>query len=154
TSGTYIGLQASMYQRPAGGTVLRQVDSTWTQTANGNPYIQSSVTTLNSVQSKSEQTVNDHGNVTVSKVYDYGNLVTPIRTFTNTYLSDSNYTSRHIWNRLLSTDLSDNASHTVTLFTNTYDNYGQQLVDHTGVSRQHDDANYGLNFIYRGNKVT
>ena len=44
----------------------------------------------------------DHAdNLTSMQVYDYGNLSTPARTYTNTYLTASNYTSRYIYNRLV-----------------------------------------------------
>ncbi len=44
-------------------------------------------------QSKTEQTLDTHGNVTETKLYDYGNLTTPARTYTNTYLGGTDYTS-------------------------------------------------------------
>jgi hypothetical protein len=41
-----------------------------------------------------------HGELTQSQVFNYGNLSTPARTYNNT-LTDTNYTSRDIYNRLL-----------------------------------------------------
>ena len=63
------------------------------------------LTTLNpgqsyAAQSKSEQTLDSYGNIVQSKAYDYGNLTTPARTYNFTYLTDSNYISRYIRNRV------------------------------------------------------
>jgi len=58
-------------------------------------------------QSKTEQTLDTHGNLLQSKVYDYGNLTTPARTYNYTYVSDSPHTSIHIWNRLYTADVTD-----------------------------------------------
>ena len=34
-------------------------------------------------------------------MYDYGNLTTPAKTYNYTYLTDTNYTSRYIRNRVV-----------------------------------------------------
>ena len=79
----------------------RQQSFTWTQDAAGTRYIAAAVTTLeDGTQSKTEQTLDVRGNVVLTRVYDYGNLAAPARTYSNVYLTDANYTSRYILNRL------------------------------------------------------
>jgi hypothetical protein len=97
-------------------------------------------------QTVTSQTVDQYGNVTQTKIYNYGNLTTPARTFNNTYLNTSNYTSRYILNRLQTSTVSDGVHPTVTLMTNTYDVSAPTNV--TGL-RQHDDANYGTRSVAR-----
>ena len=58
------------------------------------------------------------GNLTVSAVYEYGNLVTPARTYNYSYLTDANYTNR--WTRNRVTQVTMNGT---VLVTNTYDGY-------------------------------
>jgi YD repeat-containing protein len=74
----------------------------------------------------------------------------------DTYLTDTNYTSRYIFNRLLTATVTD-GTYTTTLASNYYDN------NSTGVSacgaytlsaitsNEHDNTNYGTSFLYRGN---
>ncbi len=103
------------------------------------------------VQKKVEQTRDAYGNVTQTKVYNYGNLTTPARTYTNSYLTDANYTSRYIRNRLVSSTVTD-GSVTTTLVSNLYDG-GCPYVSLAAMTnaREHDDSNYGQTFFYRGN---
>ena len=95
-------------------------DFTYAQDSVGRNYIASVLTTVEpfgaNLQSKTEQTVDDYGNVTQSRLYNYGNFTTPARTYTNTYLNTSNYTSRNIRNRLLTAQVTD-GTNTVTLVT-------------------------------------
>ncbi len=124
----------------------------WSSDSQGNGYISSVTTTHDTWQTyekqfKTEQTLDIHGNVTQRKIYDFGNLTTPVRTYNYTYLTDSNYTSRHIRNRLATGELSVPGA-TITLVTNTYDS--TSLTNRTGL-REHDTANYGTGFPYRGN---
>jgi YD repeat-containing protein len=123
----------------------------WTTDPAGNPYISSVTTSLdpdteNQVQKKLDQTKDAYGNVTQTKLYEWNSLTTPARTYTNTYSTDSNYTSRYIRNRLLSSTLTS-GSQTITLVTNTYD--GSTITDPGGM-REHDAA-YSTGFLYRGN---
>ncbi len=128
TSGSawQIGLESSYEERPgAGQTSKRKKEFTWTQDSIGSPYIASVLTTLDEVQSyqkqsKTEQTLDTHGNVTETKLYDYGNLTTPARTYTNTYLDSTEYTSKYIFNRLHTSTLSG-GSQQVTLVHKQYD---------------------------------
>ncbi len=127
-----------------GGSVLRQQDFTWTADATGRPYVGAVVAALDGVQSKSEQTLDGYGNVTVSKQYDYGNLTTPSRTYTNTYLTASYYTSLYMRNRLLTSTVTG-AGQTMTLATNTYD--GTAIPGGGGAVRQW----VSVGPTYRGN---
>jgi hypothetical protein len=99
--------------------------------------------------------VDTHGNVVQSKIYDYAAGNNPgalLRTYTNTYITDSNYTSRYIFNRLSYTTFSDRGGTPLTLAANWYDQ--ASLTDITSpVPRQHDTA-YGASFPYRGNLTT
>ena len=54
------------------------------------PYISNTLTTLDPGQSyqaqkQTSQTLDKWGNVTQTLVYNFGNLATPARTYTNTY---------------------------------------------------------------------
>jgi len=159
TSQSNFGLVTAYEARPhhwpatAGG---RHDDYTWTTDAAGNRYISAVLTTEDmgnptQVQKKTEQTRDIYGNVTQTKIYNYGNLTTPARTYTNTYLTGANYTSRYIFNRLASSTVTD-GSVTTTLASNLFDG-GCPLASLTAMTnaRQHDDANYGQSFFYRGN---
>jgi hypothetical protein len=66
--------------------------------------------------------------VVVSKVFDWGpggTLGPLISTTTNTYMTDSNYTSRYIFNRLVSSQVSSGANSVYTVY-NSYDQYNYQ----------------------------
>ncbi len=161
-----VGLTQATEQRLAAGssTGAARRDFTWTQDASGNPYIGTVLATHDrnnptQKQSKTEQALDTHGNVLWTKVYDFGNLATPARTYTNTYLSDANYTSRYIFNRVVSTSVTPAGGAAVQLRWNSYDTYNSQswcynywtrLDDVTGL-RQHDTANYGTALRWRGN---
>jgi hypothetical protein len=135
-------------------------DYTWTTDSAGNPYITTDLTTQDhgnttQVQKQTTQTRDQYGNLLQMKVYNYGNLTTPARTYTNTYLTGSNYTSRYIFNRLLTSTVTD-GTNTTTLATNVYDNatnsYCTGSYSLTSVSaNEHDNTNYGTSFAYRGN---
>ena len=70
------------------------------------------------------------------------------RTYTNTYLNSSTYTSRYILNRLATSTLTD-GTHTTTLVSNSYDGNGYSNVPNITM---HDSA-YGTSFLMRGNLV-
>ncbi len=129
-----LGLFSSLYERSAtGGAPVANLRSnllTWEQTGNGNPYIGATVETidpgLSGVEkaSKVEQTVDNHGNMTERKQYGYytpGGTPALLRTFTYTYLATSDYSSRHIWNRVLTAKVQKPGGSLITLVTNTYD---------------------------------
>ena len=80
------GEQSTFQDRAPGGAALRSNNLTWTQDGAGNRYIGTVLTTLeNGQQTKVEQTQDDHGNITQTRVYNYGNLSTPARTYNTTY---------------------------------------------------------------------
>ncbi len=113
------------------GTAVLSHDSfTWVQDAAGNPYIGAKVSTLDegtvaAKSMKTTQTLDQYGNVTQSAVYDYGyGSSTPAtRTYTTSWLHASNatYAANYIRNRMVASTMADNAGHSVTLATNTYD---------------------------------
>ena len=133
----------------------RQQSFTWAQDAAGTRYIAAALTTLeDGTQSKTEQTLDVRGNVLLTQVYDYGNLATPARTYYNVYLTDANYTSRYIFNRLLTATVTSGGQ-TATLVQNVYDRYASDTCggrESTPSSLfAHDAVNYGYTFSYRGN---
>jgi len=106
------------------GTVYTDDTYTWTLDPAGNPYIGSklSVTdpgTGNAQSAKSTQVLDQYGNVTQSVIYPYNNTTTPLRTYTNTYVTSSGYLSNYVRNRLLTSTLTT-LGVTKTLATNTY----------------------------------
>jgi YD repeat-containing protein len=137
-------------QNTTSGSVLRQLNYTWTQDSTGNNYISrtqeiSDPSQSYAVTKQTDQTLDQYGNVTQSKLYNYSNLTTPTKTYTNTYLTGSNYSSRYIFNRPLTSTVTD-GTNTLTLASNTYD--VGSLADAPGIT-QH-DANYNTSFTYRG----
>ena len=159
TSGVSQGL-ATSYEERGAGVALMHTDYTWTADALGNVYVGTVVNTRNpgsgQVQSKSTQTLDTSGNLTQSAVYDYGNLSTPVKSYAYTYLTDPNYTSRYILNRVAQVTMTPAVGSPVTLVTNTYDNYGTVCGGGRGMvwrsgSLLHDDSGYGTGFTYRGN---
>src|SRR5207253_1291794 len=60
--------------------------NTWVADAAGNLYIGMLLITLDgTLQKKSAQTMDNYGNLTSLQLYDFGNLSTPVRIYTNTY---------------------------------------------------------------------
>ncbi len=139
------------------GTALFHQDFTWAQTPTSvNPYISSTLTTLDpgqsyQVQKKTTQTLDQYGNLTGMQLYNFGNLSTPARSYTNTYLTDTNYTSRYIRNRL-----TWSYTGATTLAQNSYDGYNNGCTSALSGQgwHEHDDTNYGPSFIYRGNPTS
>jgi len=152
-SGAASALTSSFEQRAtSAGAVIHKQDFTYVQDSAGNPYVSAVLTTLDQgtgfqKQSKNEQSRDSFGNLIWSKVYDYGNLTTPARTYNQSYLTGSNYSSRYINNRLVTSTVTD-SSGTVTLVTNTYDAMALASV---GTPRQHDASGYPTSMVYRGN---
>jgi hypothetical protein len=68
---------------------------------------------------------------------------------TNTYLNSSGYTSAYIYNRLVSSTVTD-GTNTAYVASNSYD--GSALNNVTGMT-QHDSA-YSTSLVYRGNPTT
>jgi YD repeat-containing protein len=88
-----------------------------------------------------------YGNLTTIRQYDYNKGNSPFKVTSNTYLTDSAYLSRNIFNRLVSASVSDGVE-TTELWNYKYDTI--PLVDRPGVP-EHDDANYGVDRTVRGN---
>ena len=158
-SGPYQGLNSAYeeYESQAnGGATLLHKDYAWTQnTSAQNVYMSAVTTTLNpgaayQAQTKTEQTLDAYGDITETRLYNYGALTTPARTYDYYYLTNSNYTSRYIRNRLTSATLTAGGS-PITLVTNTYDTPGScgGLADRSPL--YYHDSSYGTSFFYRGN---
>jgi hypothetical protein len=149
------GLQASYEERTKStGVALSHLDFTWALTPTSlNPYIGTTVTKLdpgtNEADKKSVQTLDQYGNVTQLQAYNFGAGApgSVARTYNNTFLSTSPYTSRYIYNRLKTSTVTDGTNST-TLVSNTYDDYSP-LTSVTGL-HEHDDTNYPATFTTRG----
>jgi len=156
-----IGLQLTYQELSLPSSYLiSQQDFSWAQTPTSlNPYISSTLTTLDPGQSyqaqkKTTQTLDQYGNLLNMQQYDFGNLSTPVRYYVNTYLADSNYISRFITNRLVKSTVANAANCATaplctTLVSNTYDSPPSDL---PGVHEH--DATYNTTFLYRGNLVS
>jgi len=72
----------------------------------------------------------------------------PTRTYNYTYLTDTNTRRASFYNRMTSASVTPAGGSAITLVTNTYDNEGW---DCRRTQARHADANYGTNYIYRGN---
>ncbi len=127
----------------------------YTTNSSNNPYINEDQIVEDNYNSTSEskqinQTVDQYGNLTQMQIYGYGppggGSGSLARTYTNTYQTNSNYTSRYIFNRLLTSTLTD-GTHTTTLASNTYD--GSGYADVPNITAH--DSSYNTSFTYRGN---
>jgi hypothetical protein len=106
-------LSEIQYRPSPGATPVRHEYYTWAQDPTSlNYYIGTLKTVLNEGQTYSQttqtvQTQDSYGNVLTTNIYDYGNLNTPARTYANAYLyqNNTNYSSRNIYNRLLTSTL-------------------------------------------------
>jgi len=127
------GLVTSYEQRHTPGPVTkRKQDYTWVQDANGRPYIGTVLVTIDpgqsyQKQSKTEQTLDVYGNLTLRKEYGFGSLVTPAKIFTNTYLF---YANSYVRDRVLTAQLSDGVNG-LTLASITYDGGGLESLPTT-----------------------
>ena len=168
TAGTTLGLLAELRERTvaggvATGTVRRTVPTWGTTAVSANPYIAASVETIDvdnatvAKSSKSEQEVDQFGNLTWKKQYDYyapGGTPPLARTYTYTYETAVGYANQRIRNRVKTVKLQKPGGSVLTLVTNTYDVYPfgvAPAVAFPALLRQHDTANYGTALIYRGN---
>lgn len=144
TDGTQfnIGLPVEYEGRLSPGVALGSRDSvyTWTTDGVGNPYISATTTRVDyqqawQDQTTTTQTLDNWGNVTQNAVTDYANFAESTRTYSNAYIVDANYTSRHIMNRLLQTVVSD-GTHSATLATNYYDSAGSIGVSYVALDEE------------------
>ncbi|MGI8741138.1 MAG: hypothetical protein ACR2NN_00940 [Bryobacteraceae bacterium] len=129
--------------------IITHEDYTWAQDGAGRPYLASTVTTQDGVaQKKSTQAMDNYGNVTQTQLYDWGNLATAVRTYTNLYsASYTNYTPLYIFNRLIQSQVQAAGGPLITLVNNFYDT--NSPADVPGINRH--DPNYGTAFGLRGN---
>jgi len=148
---------ATLYEEWGPGfwnSVLLAKYYTWATDPVGRPYVNQVLTyvdpttTNSTVATKTVQTLDAHGNLTSSQVFDYGNLRTPARTYNYYYLTGSNYTSRNIYNRLTSATVTPAGGSAITVMTNSYDG-GYPPLQATQATMH--DSNYGTSFLYRGN---
>jgi RHS repeat-associated protein len=143
----------------------RQYYYTWSQDPGGNPFISTRQTLWDGGMSYQQnsyetQTLDTNGNLLTRNMYDYTNSATPIRKYTYTYLTDTNYTSRFIRNKMLTATVTDGSgANSVTLASNQYDSpnnllgqcgWGGNVPTYTPGQVWHDSA-YDNNFIFRGN---
>jgi YD repeat-containing protein len=167
TAGPPFAGLATTYEEHGTSSTLLHKDYTWTQDAAGNVYLVTVANTLNpgtayAAQTKTTQSLDTYGNIQVSYAYDYGNLNTPARTYSYSYVTDPNYTSRYIRNRLSSATVTPNGGAAMTLAANYYDhssnsdqlcpspyhNWSAPLQDQSGLTLH--DSTYNVNFTYRG----
>ncbi len=123
----------------------------------GNPYVSELYTTVDygnptSLAKETTQTVDQYGNVTQMQTYGFGPVggsLPLLRTYTNTYLGTSAYKSLYIYNRLLTSTVTD-GTNTTTLVTNTYDQTTPAAA--TGINEH--SSQYGTTWMTRGNPTT
>ncbi|MBM3813371.1 MAG: hypothetical protein FJW20_17235, partial [Acidimicrobiia bacterium] len=158
TASAYFGrpVKFEQFALPS-ATLMRQEDFTWTADATGRPYVASVLSTIDpgtafAKQSKVEQTLDIHGNVTQRKLYDYPNLTTPARTYNYTYhyhITAPSYYVDYMTNRLLTASVSSGAQ-SFTLLTNTIDSYsGNPLISRPGAPGH--DGQFSTTYYARGN---
>src|SRR5271165_6872857 len=161
-----VGLATNYNARVQYGTNTgsQELDYTWTTNASGNLYVSKTVTTQDfalssAVAKNTTQTQDQYGNVTQVQLSNWGQT-SVVRTYTNTYLNSSNYTSLHIVNRLTGSAVTD-GTNTSTLSAIAYDNdaINGQLAAAPGITAH--DAAYACNYpasgcttYYRGNPTT
>jgi len=138
-------------QQQIGATALKTVANTWSDDSSAlNPRLTQVLTTLNdtSQQSEIQTDYTTYGNPSEIREYDYG--VTLNRSTDYSYITNSNYTSRHILNlRATSIVYNGSSSSGTKASSTTYAYDGSPLASAAGASN-HDDTNYGTGFAYRG----
>jgi hypothetical protein len=145
--GAIAGLQAGYEEHIIPTVVLNRTQRWCSSPGVGHPFVWRSDTILDGVQSGRETDLDEYGNVTQVRLYDWGTPAQVKKTYAYTYLTDANYTSRYIRNRLVSATVSEGGV-TKTLVTNAFDQ--SALTNRTGL-REHDSSGYGTSFAYRGN---
>ena len=161
TTPPYLGLQLAYEERTLSThTALSRLEFTWAQNSTLNSYIGTTVTRLNpgtgEVDKETDQTLDPYGNLTQMVVKNFGSGApgSVARTYHNTYLGGTNYTSRYIFNRLLTSTVTDaSGTNSATLVSNTYDQYSLANITtscSSGGLCEHDNTNYPYTFSYRG----
>jgi YD repeat-containing protein len=127
----YLGMPVALEERVYPNVaVLSRRDFAWATSASGNPFLTRVTTRLNpgtadEATSAQDQTVDANGNVTTQRIYDYGRLTTPSRTWTAAYVTNPAYTSKQKFSLLASATVTDGAQ-TITAVQNTYDGTAAQ----------------------------
>ncbi len=117
-------------ERKAGGITTVRKTFSWSITpVTSQPFIWQVDTTLepwrgNAITRRSTQALDQYGNVTTSEEWDYGLNLATRKIYSMTYVTDANYTSRFIRNRLLQATLQVGTGPLTTLATNVYDTPG------------------------------
>jgi RHS repeat-associated protein len=132
-----------------------QLSYTWLE-ENGNVHKYTEATTLNpntsNAATKTTYQYRDaYGNLTASYVYDFGNTSgNSDWAYSMTYVTDPNYISRYIRNRLTQATVTRGGVQT-TLQSNSYDYYSYPygLMDRPNLPLH--DSTYNASFTYRGN---
>jgi len=138
-----------------GPTTLLHKDYTPWQSSGGQAYESTIVTTLNPgagpAQTRTVQTLDNHGNLTQSQITDYAGSATGTRTYNMTYTAgSSNYAARYIFNRLLTATVTNGGS-PLALVNNTYDSgCFTNGMTNTNATNSHDPA-YNTSVTIRGN---
>jgi len=147
-----LGLPTRYEDRPSAAQAshpLQRKDYTWVQDGALTPYIGTALTTLDpagtNVQTKTTQTMDAHGNVTQTNIYDFNNLATAARTYN--YLYNYSFTGNGFTSYRLTSAKVTSGSQTVTLVSNGYDTTA--LTNVTPI--QEHDATYGTSVTARGN---
>ncbi len=151
------GFLNEFYEHPTStgnSNILRKHTYTYTQDANQMPYVQSVTTdldpgTASAKTMKTDQTLDVYGNVTQSRIYEFGNLITAARTTTCSYYAPGSHYLRGLPTACNTTD----GTNTINLFTNTYDSYGgsNPLTTVTGSPSMHATGTYSTAYTVRGN---
>jgi hypothetical protein len=129
----------------------------WALDPAGNPYLSEVYTVVDhgnstALAKDTTQTVDQYGNVTQMQIYSYGPVngsLPLLRTYTNTYLGTSAYTSLYILNRLLTSTVTD-GTYADTLASNSYDQ--TTPINDTGINEH--SSSYGTSWTTRGNPTT
>ncbi|HMS41707.1 MAG TPA: hypothetical protein PKE69_15860, partial [Pyrinomonadaceae bacterium] len=112
-------------------------------------------TTVDYLMQSGSLSVSQYGLVSKVKVFD-ANQSTILKTQTTEYNLDSNYTSRRIIGLPSESKLYDGTDDSGTLVSKAsfeYDENGYAGTGQTVTATQHDSANFGTNFLYRGNQT-
>jgi len=126
TQNAIAGVATDYYEKAsAAGATLRHDVYSWYLPTNGAlPYLQAITSTLdeggaNPQTTKTTQVIDGNGNVAQQQIFDYNSLTTPVRTYAYKYAGF--FGSGYLYNRVLTAIVTDNANHTTTLVSNTYD---------------------------------
>ncbi len=171
-------LQQQVESTPSYAT-YRYSNMTWTTDSDGNPYIGTTynylVTQPGGAQTvaRTDQVKDNYGNLTQMKVYDYNNTSTPVRTYTNAYITDSSvmfgnvpgtyYTSRYMHNLLLTSTVTPAGGSPITLVSNAYDLASAAPINNSfipcaqtadGLTMSPRDTSHEFDPTYNGNGAT